>query len=76
VADSTGEPVTEEAQKHFHEAVGRLPEAEKEAFRLIWYDLLTHEEAAGQLGIPLSAFRRVWVRARLLLDQAMQGERP
>jgi RNA polymerase sigma-70 factor (ECF subfamily) len=67
-------PSTLDGWTHLHESVERLPEAEREAFELIWYAGLTQEEAAEELGIALRTLRRRWVRARLLLDEAMNGE--
>jgi len=72
--DPSGGPSTLDGWTHFHESVERLPDAERETFGLIWYAGLTHEEAAAQLGISLSTLKRRWQSARMLLDEAMNGE--
>jgi RNA polymerase sigma-70 factor (ECF subfamily) len=58
----------------FHEAVGRLPEEEQRAFGLIWYDGLTQEQAAAQLGISLRTLGRRWRSALRQLARSLRGE--
>src|SRR5262245_39998566 len=49
-ADS-GEPSSLLEWAEFHEAVGRLPESERQTFDLLWYEGLTQKEAAAILGV-------------------------
>lgn len=65
-----------EAWAHFHEQVERLPDEEREVFRLLWYEGLSREEAAAVLGVTVRTVKRRWQRSRLLLYQALQGEEP
>jgi RNA polymerase sigma factor (sigma-70 family) len=70
------EPHTILEWTEFHEQVGRLPDAEREVFGLIWYDGLTQSEAASVLGVSVATIKRRWQSARLLLKGKMYGERP
>lgn len=67
------EPVSLAAWTEFHEAVGALPETEKEVVSLLWYDGLNQSEAARVLGISLATLKRRWVSARLLLKDQLAG---
>jgi len=70
------EPRNLEQWSEFHAEVENLPNEEREAFDLLWYDGLTQEEAAQALGISLRTLKRRWQAARLRLFEAMDGERP
>lgn len=48
-----------------HEWISQLPEEEKLAFELLWYQGLNHKEAANLLNISESMLCRNWQRARL-----------
>lgn len=67
------EPESLTAWTEFHEAVGALPEAEKEVVSLLWYDGLNQSEASRVLGISLATLKRRWVSARLLLNDQLVG---
>jgi RNA polymerase sigma-70 factor (ECF subfamily) len=58
----------------FHEQVDALPEEEREVFNLVWYQQLTHEQAAGVLGVTTRTVRRRWQDARYHLCKARMGE--
>ena len=59
-ADASGEPASLMEWTEFHEAVGRLPADEQEVFNLLWYEQLTHEQAAEVLGVTARTVRRRW----------------
>lgn len=60
----------------FHEAVEKLPEAEREVFQLVWYGGLEQAEVAGLLGISVPTVQRRWYRAQRQLFEANGGESP
>jgi len=72
-ADPWTEPENLEEWVAFHEAVERLPDDEREAFHLLWFDGLTQAEAAKVLGVTERTVRRRWYSARLLLQQMLDG---
>ena len=62
----------------FHSAVEALPEAEKEAFSLIWYGGLGQQRVAELTGVSDRTVKRRYYRARILLagllgDEQMEG---
>ena len=58
----------------FHEAVERLPAEERELFGLLWYQGMTHAQAAEALGVATKTVQRRWASARLFLEEALNGE--
>jgi RNA polymerase sigma-70 factor (ECF subfamily) len=60
----------------FHEAVGGLPQEERELFDVLFYQGLEQAEAATVLGVPLRTLKRRWQRARLALRRRMDGHMP
>jgi RNA polymerase sigma-70 factor (ECF subfamily) len=60
----------------FHDRVGRLPDAERELFDLLWYQGLSQGEAAGVLGVSERTVKRRWQSARVRLFEALGGELP
>ena len=54
----------------FHEQIEALPEEEREVFNLVWYQQLTHEQAAEVLGVTTRTVRRRWQDARYRLCKA------
>jgi RNA polymerase sigma-70 factor (ECF subfamily) len=73
-ADTTGEPASLAEWTEFHEQVEALPEEEREVFNLIWYEQMTHEEAAAVLDVTTRTVRRRWQAARYRLTKARLGE--
>jgi RNA polymerase sigma-70 factor (ECF subfamily) len=73
-ADAAGEPANLMEWTEFHEQVGMLPEEEQEVFNLLWYQQLTHEQAAEVLGVTTRTIRRRWQDARYRLCKARLGE--
>ncbi|MEA2502265.1 MAG: hypothetical protein QOD01_2376 [Actinomycetota bacterium] len=76
VADMAGRPESLERWVAFHEAVDRLPEAEREVVDLLWYGNMTHAQAAEALGLATKTIQRRWASARLLIRDALHGESP
>jgi RNA polymerase sigma-70 factor (ECF subfamily) len=73
--DASGEPTTLAEWTEFHEAVQRLPQAEREVFDLLWYEGLTQAEAAQLLGVTDRTVKNRWRSAKLEL-QRLLGEAP
>jgi RNA polymerase sigma-70 factor (ECF subfamily) len=74
--DSTLDPSRLAAWSEFHERVDSLPEPEREAFDLLWYQELTQSEAATVLGISEATLKRRWLAARRRLHQVLKGNLP
>lgn len=74
VGDGSERPETLEGWAAFHDAVGRLPEEEREVFGLLWYRGMTHAQAAEALGVATKTVQRRWASARLLLQDALDGD--
>ena len=70
------EPSTLLEWAHFHEAIEKLPQEERETFDLIYYGGLGQEEAAEMLGISHRTIKRRWRLARLMLAKALENEWP
>jgi RNA polymerase sigma-70 factor (ECF subfamily) len=60
----------------FHEKVGALPENERTAFDLLWYQGLSQAQAAEVLGVSERTVKRHWQSARLMLHAALGGAMP
>jgi RNA polymerase sigma factor (sigma-70 family) len=74
VSDRSGRPETLEGWTAFHEAVERMPEEEREVFDLLWYQGMTHSQAAEALGVATKTIQRRWASARLLIQDALDGQ--
>jgi RNA polymerase sigma factor (sigma-70 family) len=74
--DSSLEPSKLAVWGEFHEQVGALPDEERELFELVYYQGLTHAEAAQLLGVSTKTVQRRWQAACLKLHEAMGGELP
>jgi RNA polymerase sigma-70 factor (ECF subfamily) len=73
-ADASGEPSDLMEWTEFHEQIEALPEEEGEVFNLVWYEQLTHEQAAEVLGVTTRTVRRRWQDARYRLCKVRTGE--
>ncbi len=72
----TLEPSRPAVWTEFHEAVGRLPDDEREIVDLLWYQDLTQSDAADLLGIDKSTVKRRWRAARLKLASVLGDSLP
>jgi RNA polymerase sigma-70 factor (ECF subfamily) len=70
-AAPAAEPADLEEWAALHQAVGELPEEEREVFNLLWYDGLDQERAAEVLGVSLRTLKRRWQAARLALSDKL-----
>ena len=70
-AFETSDPQSDEFGPIIQEEVRRLPEKYREAVVLCYWEGLTHEQAAAQLGIPLGTVRSRLGRARELLHRRL-----
>src|SRR5205823_892299 len=61
--DVRDEPSRLAVWAELHEKAGALAEAEREVFDLIYYQGLTHAEAAALLGVSTKTVQRGWLRA-------------
>jgi len=61
------EPASFLEWSEFHDAVGRLPDEEREVFELIFYGGMEQQEAAALLGISERTLRRRWQSSKLRL---------
>jgi len=61
---------------HFHDAIEKLPQEERETLDLIYYGGLSQEEAAEMLGVSTRTIKRRWRLARILLARALDNEWP
>jgi RNA polymerase sigma-70 factor (ECF subfamily) len=74
--DASLEPGSLAVWGEFHEQAGALPEEEREVFELVYYQGLSHVEAAGLLGVSTKTVQRRWQAACLKLHEALGGALP
>jgi RNA polymerase sigma-70 factor (ECF subfamily) len=60
----------------FHAQIDALPDEEREVFDLVWYQGLTHTEAAALLDVSTKTVQRRWHGACRRLYEALHGEMP
>jgi len=70
------EPSTLLEWTHFHDAIEKLPQEERETLDVIYYGGLSQEEAAEMLGVSTRTIKRRWRLARILLARALDNEWP
>jgi len=75
-ADLSHEPSQMAAWAEFHEHAGSLPDELGEVFDLIFYQGLSHAEAAALLGISTKTVQRRWQEGCLRLHTALGGQLP
>ena len=75
-ADSSHDPSRLMAWSEFHEEAAALPEKEREVFDLVWYQGVTHAEAATLLQVSGKTIQRRWQAACLSLHEALGGQLP
>jgi RNA polymerase sigma-70 factor (ECF subfamily) len=76
VADRSSDPARMIAWTEFHEQIGALPDEQREVVDLLWYQGLTHAEAATLLQVSAKTIQRRWQAACLNLHQALGGQLP
>jgi RNA polymerase sigma-70 factor (ECF subfamily) len=59
-----------------HKQIEALPEQEREAVDLLYFQGMSQPEAAALLGVSVRTIRRHWQAARLRLAEALRGELP
>ncbi len=59
-----------------HERVDELPDSEREAFELVWYQGLSYVESAEVLGVSARTVTRRWQSACLLLESNLGEQMP
>lgn len=74
--DPSHEPDELAAWSEFHTQVEKLPDEERAVFDLIWYQGLTHAEAAAVLEVSPRTERRRWQAACLRLHEALGDQLP
>jgi RNA polymerase sigma-70 factor (ECF subfamily) len=74
--DSSADPARLALWTEFHRRIGLLAVEDRELFDLLWYQGLTQNEAAAQLGVSLSTAKRRWQSARLQIFKDLKGELP
>ena len=75
-ADGTFDPSALAEWREFHEQVGRLPDEERAAVDLLFYQGLPQADAAGLLNVSVRTLQRRWHNAQLKLHEALQGGLP
>jgi RNA polymerase sigma-70 factor (ECF subfamily) len=75
-SSDTDDPTRLASWSEFHEAVGTLPDAERQVFDLLWYQGLTQREAGAILEITERVVKRRWRSARLRLHDTLGGRMP
>jgi RNA polymerase sigma-70 factor (ECF subfamily) len=73
---STNDPGRLALWSEFHRQVQMLPEEEQEVFDLLYYQGMSHVEAAELLGVAARTVKRRWQAACLKLHEALGGELP
>ena len=68
---ATGDPETLGDWAAFHDAIGSLPDDEREVFSLIWYGGLMRKDVAQLLGVADKTVLRRFNRARLKLQEIL-----
>jgi RNA polymerase sigma factor (sigma-70 family) len=74
--DSSLNPSNLAMWSEFHEQISCLPEEEREIFDLLWYQGLTHAQAAKLLQLSTKTIQRRWQAACLRLHEALHGNLP
>jgi RNA polymerase sigma-70 factor (ECF subfamily) len=75
-ADARHDPSGLALWGEFHEQIGALPEEEREVFDLVWYQGLTHAQAAALLDVSVKTVQRRWQAGCGRLHAALHGELP
>ena len=74
VADLSHEPSTLAQWCELHEQIGSLPDIEREAIDILYYDGLSQADAAKMLGVSVRTVQRRWHSALLLLHEKVADQ--
>jgi len=74
--DITYEPTMIAAWAEFHEQAGKLPGEVGEVFDLVFYQGLTHAEAAALMGVSTKTIQRRWLEACVSLHEVLGDRLP
>jgi RNA polymerase sigma-70 factor (ECF subfamily) len=74
--DRAEQPEDLEGWSAFHAQVEALSDEEREVVGLLFYELLTQQEAATVLGVSLRTVKRRWLSARCLLREKLNEPEP
>lgn len=75
-ADKDRSPESLESWAAFHEAVGNLPDDQREVFELVWYGDMGRKDIADLLGVSEPTVKRRLRTARVHLFKALEGNFP
>jgi RNA polymerase sigma-70 factor (ECF subfamily) len=70
--DSTHDPAKLARWTELHARIDALPAEMREVFDLLWYQELTHADAAALLGVSTKTISRRWREARLTLNELLE----
>ncbi len=76
LAEAEGEPASLAEWTDFHRLIDALPAEERTIFDLLLYQGLSQAEAAQLLQLSPRTIKRRWQKARLRLQQALEGHWP
>lgn len=73
-SDTTFDPLKLARWTELHDRVEKLPAELRDVFDLVWYQDLTHAEAAEALGVSVKTISRRWRDARLALHHLLEDD--
>ena len=76
VADLSHEPNTLAQWRELHEQIGSLPDREREAIDVLYFEGLSQADAAIVLGVSVRTVQRRWHSALLLLHEKLADQWP
>ncbi len=71
LGETSEDPHRMQQWSEFHEAVGELPEREREVFELLWYHDLSQEAVAELVGLSVRQIKRLWRSAKINLQNRL-----
>jgi RNA polymerase sigma factor (sigma-70 family) len=74
--DATFDPTALAEWREFHEQIERLPDEQREAVNLLFYQELPQADAAALLNVSVRTLQRRWQGALLTLHEALKGSLP
>jgi RNA polymerase sigma-70 factor (ECF subfamily) len=74
IHDRAGRPNDPLGWFDFHAAVERLPEEEQEIVNLLFYEGLTHDEAATVIGTSSRTLKRRWSAVKMKLHEVLNRD--